>query len=278
MTHKSDDYYNQKIDNELKKKELEEKHGAFFSNNGNLTPEFEGQWLENIEAFEKQYDKAEPITVFDYIGKPQYKKYNELDDEVTSEKLDGLLELMNEKGVSLSTLCEVDDKELYRFITEELFEYEMDNMRMPGMMSCFIYEEFHPNAKYDVEQALDYFFRMTMGKMENIGGKGYDLLYVDTENLKDANGISIEKERAEKSINNFLDSFDSFEIIKNEIKDIKLSDDETDARVDLSIEYRGFFEKSKETIEFKGDACFKFQPSEYGGWSAYFIDLPGLVI
>jgi hypothetical protein len=30
------------------------------------------------------------------------------------------------------------------------------------MMSCFTYEEFHPNAKWDIEQAIDYFFRMNI--------------------------------------------------------------------------------------------------------------------
>lgn len=43
----SDDYYNKKIDVELKKKELAEKYGAHFGQAGsNLPPELESEWLD----------------------------------------------------------------------------------------------------------------------------------------------------------------------------------------------------------------------------------------
>jgi hypothetical protein len=50
-------------------------------------------------------------------------------------------------------------KKLYRFIAEELFFHEMNNVRVKGMVTCFIYEEFHPNAKLDIEDAYEYFLR-----------------------------------------------------------------------------------------------------------------------
>jgi len=278
MSKKEDDYYDKKIDNELKKKELEQKYGAHFSEFSELPPEMENQWLNSIEEFEKQFDNAKRTTVWEYMNKPDYKKKDELKPHEISNELNRLFELLAENNISLSTLCEVEDAELYRFITEELFQHEMDDIRIPGMMSCFTYEEFHPNAKLDIEEAIDYFFRMTMAKMENIGGDGYDLLYVDTDNHKDSDGNKIDKQKVIDCINNFLDSFDSFEVVTYNEKTFEINQEKTDAKVTFTIHFKGLFENSSETCDFKGDGCFKLKPSKYDGWEMYHIDFPGLSI
>lgn len=276
MSKKEDDYYDRKIDNGLKKKELEEKYGAHFSEFKELPPELENQWLNSIEAFEEQFDNAIRTTVWEYMDKPDYKTANELKPHEISKELERLIELLEKSNISLSTLCEVEDAELYRFITEELFQEEMDDIRIPGMMSCFTYEEFHPNAKLDIKQAIDYFFRMTLGKMENIGGVGYDLLYVDTENHQDSAGNKIDKQKVVDSINHFLDSFDKIEVSAYNEKTFEINQEKTDARVTFSIHFKGLYENGSKTYDFKGDGCFKLRPGEYGGWEMYHIDLPGL--
>jgi len=278
MSKKADDYYDRKIENGLKKKELEKKYGAHFSEFSELSPDMENQWLNSIEEFEKQFDNAKRTTVWEYMDKPEYKTKDELKPHEISKELERLYELMDEKGVSLSTLCEVEDAELYRFITEELFQEEMDDIRIPGMMSCFTYEEFHPNAKLDIEDAIDYFFRMTMAKMENIGGTGYDMLYVDTDNHKDSVGNKVDKQKVIDCINHFLDSFDKFEVVSYDEKTFEINQEKTDAQITFTIHYRGLYENSSKTYDFKGDGCFKLKPGEYGGWEMYHIDLPGLVI
>ena len=65
MSKKEDDYYDKKINNELKKKELEEKYGAHFSDFKELPPEIENQWFNSVEEFEKQFDNAKRITVWE---------------------------------------------------------------------------------------------------------------------------------------------------------------------------------------------------------------------
>ena len=44
---------NQKIDNELKKKEIEKKYGMQFTDSSKLSPEMEKEWLEYIENFRR---------------------------------------------------------------------------------------------------------------------------------------------------------------------------------------------------------------------------------
>lgn len=270
--------YDQKIDNELKKKELTEKYGAQFSQDSKISPEMESEWLKHIEQYEDQFNKHEKIAVWQFIGKPEFKNVEEIKHYEIEQELDRITSIMNKSNVVLDTLCEVDDKELYRFITEELFLYEMDNIQVTGMTSCFIYEEFHPNAEYDIRQAFDYLLSMTMGKMDNIGGDGYDLLYIDTKNYQDANGNKLKEESVINKINNFLNSFDYFKVHLNEIISINFNEDKTSAELYFEIEYFGNYTNRKDAAVFKGNGMAKLKPSEYDGWDIYHIDLPGLVI
>jgi hypothetical protein len=50
-----------------------------------------------------------------------------------------------EYGVYVDFLYEVDTTEMYCFVTEELLDEEIDDVRIPGLQCHFVYEEFHPN-------------------------------------------------------------------------------------------------------------------------------------
>lgn len=278
MKKNEDDKLNQKIDNELKKKELADKYGADFGSESNLSPELENEWLNYIEEFEKQFQNTEQISVWEFIGKPSYKMQDELNHDEISSELQRLFDIMNENNIYLDVLCEVDDKELHRFITEELFKEEVDNVRIKGMMTNFIYEEFHPNARYDIEMAYEYFFHSTLKKDKNVDGSGYDLLYVDTKNYRNKKNEHIDEEVVLKKVNDFLRSFDYFEIVSNEIQEIKINEEETDAHIDFKIHFNGRYHNNSESVVFHGNGFFKLNPSEYGGWDIYHINMPGLAI
>lgn len=117
-----------------------------------------------------------------------------------------------------------------------------------------------------------------MGKMDNIGGTGYDMLYIDVENHEDSAGNKINKQKVVDSINNFLDSFDSFKVVSYNEKDFEMNPEKTDAKVTFSVHYKGLYENSSESHSYTGDGCFKLKPSEYGGWEMYHINLPGLIL
>ncbi len=275
MSKKSDKDIDKIIDNGLKRQSIKKKYGPIFGGTTDLPPEVEKQWLDYIEAFEEQYENAARITIFKLIGEPKFKPLSELTDEEFSTELDRLYQILIEHEISLDTLAEVDDREIYRFITEELFHEAIDDMKIPGLMNCFIYEDFHPNAKLDIELAIDNFLNSTLGKCNNISGVGYDLTYVDTENFINAEGKKIPKKQIEKQINDFLKSYDSFEILKQEIADIQINEYETDATVKMNLTYNAWIENGKKHQNFSGIATFKLLPSIYGGWGIYQIDMPG---
>jgi hypothetical protein len=278
MNNSKNDNYNQKIDNELKKKELEDKYSAHFSQRSYLPTEIENEWLNNIEKFEQQFNNSETLSVFKAIGEPAFKRAQELKPNEIHFELQRLFDLMNNNNIILDTLCEVEEKELYRFITEELFIYEIENIHIEGMNTCFIYEDFYPNAQLDIEQAYDYFFRCTMSKMQNISGDGYDLIYIDTENYRNSKEEKLDEKVVIKKINNFLDSFDYFKIISNKIDEISINKDKTDAILTCKVHYIGCFNNSSEGVSYNGCGIFKLKPSDFGGWDIYQINIPGLKI
>jgi hypothetical protein len=91
------------------------------------------------------------IKVFDKIGKPDhFKPVDEIAEQEIEKAWNELLEYLNRFSITLGACNpKVSPRELYRFTTEELFEYKMDNLDVPDMVHCFIYDEFHPDPVFD---------------------------------------------------------------------------------------------------------------------------------
>lgn len=116
-----------------------------------LSPDIENEFLKNIIEFEKQFDEHKTIKVFDKIGRPDiFLPIAEIEEHEIDKKYAELLDYIGERGISFS-ICSpnISKRELYRFITEELFETEVDDINIPGMISGFIYDEFYPDPVYD---------------------------------------------------------------------------------------------------------------------------------
>ncbi len=218
-----------RMENELKKMKLMLEHGASFPelpDHSPIDPFIENAFLSNIEEFEKNFHQAESIAFYDFIGRPECPLADEVPDPQISMELD-------ENGINLDTICEVDDRELYRFITEELFIHEMDNIRIKGMMTCFIYEEFHPNHEYDIRQHSTDGIRSFLNKKSD---------YYTTYFTKEAEN--------DPWLINFRDSFKSFSIRHFEITNLEF--DEENATVGFNINFTATIEGSTEKQRYTG--------------------------
>ena len=141
-----------RLENELKQLNLEMEYGAIFSTSPDLPPELEGQWLDYISEFESKSKNATEMTVYSFIGQPEFKRFDDLSSEVVKIELDRLIAIMQVHNVHLDFLADYPVETIYRFITNEFFTPHMNVMQMPGMMHGFIYEEFHPNDEYDLKR------------------------------------------------------------------------------------------------------------------------------
>lgn len=156
--HSEEEEENLKNENEFLKMKLMLEQGAKFGSmqtGGNLPPEIENQFLKNIMAFEKQSAEQKMIKVFDKIKRPNhFKPVNEIPDDAIENSWNELDNYLRKYNIELSVCSpNISNRELYRFTTEELFNHEMNDMNVPGMMNCFTYDEFHPDHKYDNTRA-----------------------------------------------------------------------------------------------------------------------------
>jgi hypothetical protein len=247
-----------KTENEEIKKKLTEEHGAFFGGMGgegmNLPPEIESMFLNNIMAFENAHKSASRVQLYDFLGQPSYRKVEELTDEEVTQELDRVMKLMSSKMIILDTLCEVDDRELYRFITEELFLEETEDVQIPGMISHYTYEEFHPNHEYDIRNHSTDFIRF----------------YLDKENDFFKSSLTSEAEKADWHLH-FREAFSSFQ--QNEFSITKLVFDTESATIQFDIDFVGIVDGSGESLIFKGEGEMTLR-LEWDYWSVNTVRFP----
>lgn len=246
-----------RMENELKKMKLMLEYGANFwepSGKKPIDPSMENEFLANIEAFEKNYRQSETILLYDFIKKPDYMAVHAISDDRISAELERIMKILNQNGIHLDTNCPVEERELYRFITEELFVHEMDNMRIEGMMNCFIYEEFHPNHENDIRNLC------------NDGIKSY--LNKETDYYTN----HFTKEAKESAwYNDFRDAFESFSLHHFQITNLNMNG--ITASVTFNIAFSGIMEGSSEKQHFKGEGSVELL-SHYDYWSIQIINFP----
>lgn len=143
-----------RMENEVIKMKLMLEHGAEFQFGGDpgaLSAETEREFLNYIMDFEQQEALARETTVFDVLGSPgHFPSVDIIPEEELGARLRELLDHMEQHGIELSVFSpNVSPREVYRFITEELFRHRMLHMNMEGMITCFIYDEFHPDHPYE---------------------------------------------------------------------------------------------------------------------------------
>ena len=245
-------------ENKFKKLKLSIEHGAsyFGKGNANLPPEIEGQFLDYISNFENAYQNAKPISVFEKIGSPEFKLEATLSDDEINVELERIMDIMGQNGLALDVLGDYENENrlIYNFITEELFSYEIDDMNVPGMVTNFIYEEFHPNHEYDLKRDTEDFLRMFF----NIE----DDFYNNYHSEDTSNHIVL---------NNFRSLFQEFEMTYFDFNEITF--DEQDAIVRFKIDFwaKNDAKDSKISYSGEGNITFKF---EYGYWYLREVTLP----
>lgn len=245
-------------ENEFKKLKLSIEHGPsyFGKGNSNLPPEIEGQFLDYISNFEKAYQNAKPISVFEKIGSPEFKLSATLTDDEIDVELERILGIMGQNGLAIDMLADYENESrlLYNFITEELFSHEIDNMNVPGMVTNFIYEEFHPNHEYDLKQATEDFLKMFFNTKSD---------FYDEYHSKDAtNHIAL---------NNFRSLFQEFEMTFFDFQEITF--DEQDALVRFNIDFWAKMDGKGTKINYSGDGNFTFK-FEHEYWYLGEVTLP----
>ena len=261
---------NLRMENELLKLKLQAQFGATLGEGGNLPPDIENEFLKNVYAFEQNLGDYKPIKVFELLGKPDFPKAINLDDDSLKREYDRLMELMEKKSMAVDFIRPRNDRFMYQFITEKLFDHETDSS-MPGMTKHFIYEEFHPDHELDIQNRSDDFLRDWFRKEFNEFSSelGYQFIL--------ANGQTLTREETLTKIQNLFDCYTSFTNCQMALREIKFQwNDETQTgmgHAEGGVRYDAVLE-SGETVHFEGP--FKLYLSNEGGWwSIFYFVFPG---
>ncbi len=242
-----------KFENELLKLKLQAEFGMLeHGTSPELSPEIENMWLNNIYAFEAQFKNAKRIKIYDALGRPPYKKVDDLSDDEIPEALAAVELLMDKRGIALDCCATYSGRTIYRFITEELFECEMDDIEIAGMVCHFIYEEYHPNHDHDLRQQTERFFR---NLLELEWNSEYDIYSL-------ADKVRIKKRAFEKrAVSALIVEFQSgrkFEIKQLDILDVAFDLSKKQANVSANIEYRDLSKHEDEIIKGACSVSFVF--------------------
>ena len=82
-----------RMENEIRKLQILAETGGVFEGSPELPPEVENFFLQHVREIEAERRLAPQVKLHDYIGQPEYKPQEELDDAMLASELDRLISL-----------------------------------------------------------------------------------------------------------------------------------------------------------------------------------------
>ena len=272
----SDDEQEQlRIENEILRLKIEAELGGAIEEMkiiDNLPPEVENLYLKNILSFEHQYERVPEIPVYQILQEPHFTPVDELSDDELIFAYENIVQLLESNRMAVDFRGDYPMREKYRFITEDLFKHETKWIKIDGITTHFIYEEFYPNHALAIEDLakdfIDHWFDM------NFDENSWEL---SDEFLTDTQQI-VSKATVLQKFNNIFAAYKAFEDPQFLIVEISFDLDEADTTKGLGIavgviKFSAVLE-SNETIQI--ESPFKlYMQLEEGDWRIFFFYWPG---
>ncbi len=271
----SDDHEeNLRIENDILKLKLHASYGSDVKMGGSegLPPEIENMFLKNVFAFEEAMQNEELMKIYEHLGKPVFKASEEIDEENISVELARILSLLEEHGIQLDVLGTYEDRTIYKFVTEELFEHEvLMSPKLPGFTLHFIYEEFHPNHTYDIENRVQEFFTDWFER------KFDEYSFELANSMLIADGQVMKKEELLQKLQLVFESYTAFTDKEYSIRDIKFQINDEDSTgmgyAEGDVKYYATLEDGKQILI---GGPFKFYMSyDNNWWQIFYFVFPG---
>lgn len=149
--------------------------------------------------------KRHSISIRELLGSPTFRPVDEIPLQELEAEVDRVLELLSRIDVVVDCLADVSDADLYRFLTTELVNQEINDIKIEGMKRCFIYEEFHPNDEHDAKSAAEDFVWSFFGREEEHAARSFS-----EDEVYDPVGRRITRAEMQKVIHSFYDSYAAF--------------------------------------------------------------------
>jgi hypothetical protein len=237
---------------QAKRDKLRDEYGmAFEYTDARLPPEVENEWLDQVLEFERQFEQGKRTTVRERIGNPLLQPLSDLPLDTVGEAVTALLDLLAAHGITVDFLGDVDELEAYRYLTEELLDEEMDDIRIEGMMTHFTYS----TPEYDVQMWVENFV-LDLFTHE----KEYFLPGLAKQPLFNAQGELITATQFQQTIEAIWEHLPPTNRVTTKPITTQVEGDK--AEVWAIIAWDDKRQKTKGQVE----SYFRLQPSPYTGW------------
>jgi len=262
---------NLRLENEFLQLKIQAELGAETEISGNTPAEVTNKFLKNVLAFEKEYAKASPMIIKNLIAPFQASPIEELSDSQMKSHLDKLELALFEKQIIVDYIGEYEDREKYRFITEELLETEIFNVGIPGFFVHYIYEEFHPNHALDIENRTKELISSWCDHDLN------EHKWTLDEFVILPGGKTLSKSQAIQQLKAMFNCYSNFRECRYTIDKLDYEYDETTesghGKVTGNVEYIAVAIEQKET-RLSGPYIVNLN-CQYGWWTINYFSLPG---
>lgn len=257
-----------RMENEIRKLKLTLEHGAQFYENpkSNLPPEIEKEFLDYVKHFEQKYEDVKRTTVYEFVGQPAFKKVDDIVDSELEAEIDKVLNYLKEQAVVVSAIYEVEERAFYRFLTEDLMQEEIDDLRIKGMTHNFIYEDFYPNDEGDLRNYTEEFVGNLLAKK---GKRSFDFMFLMDEII--ITQQVYKRKEAIGYLNAFRDAYDEINLKHFEICAVEIEDNV--GKVNISVHYE--VKSDQKRIKFNGKGVLTFI-YDYTCWCIEEVALPGV--
>ena len=259
----------QRILNEKKKEDLRKWYDMQFEGHSEeLSPQEESEWLDYITEFERQFENATEVSVRERIGNPKIRPLADIPEAELEAELDQLFELLYANNIVVDFINEVDDREAYRFITEELLDEMMDDIRIPEMYSHFTYEEFHPNDEADTKECAEEFLHAFFEHDDE------ELtLAIGEDDLKDGQGHPIGPEEFKTLLDGFHETY--IAILAFSVQAERATVDGDHAQVEVATVWQALINDGKTVVRKSGTSEIFLKRSPYSGWDVIQAKIAG---
>ena len=264
---------NLRIENEILKLKMQAEYGAQIFSDKEVPPELEALFLHNVNEFEKAWQNVKLITIYDFLQQPAFSPFEDLDEKQVINAIEIILEKLQSKKINIEKPPAIEPLVFYRFLTEEFFKHEIENLEMEGFFRCFDYYEFHPDHHQDIrccaERFLDNWFR------KNVEGIKWDL----DKKIVLPNGPILSIEETMQMLHYYFDSITIFAGSHVQIREVKFTWDEKEQTGIGHAKGLVYYETEEEASisrKFGGPFILYFS-NEYGFWNIYYFELPGFI-
>jgi hypothetical protein len=256
-----------KQENELTKLKIQAEFGFEVNGHSELNPAIENIWLKQILEFERAMVNKETIKIKERIGNPFLKPSAEIPDQEIPAELQKVMELLHSKNLVIDSVAGIDDREMYRFITEELLEEETDNNVPSNMLVCYLYEEFHPNPEYDIKNRG----KELMNLLESETEVNFDFVIISES---DDETQVVRKDYLIRRLKLFKDAFDEVKVKKYNVKSVTITNDCAEVLFEYKLSLLPAESRSRHMISGIGKLYLK---NTYDWWGITDIEMKGVV-